>query len=63
MCGGGGGGGNNSCHLKELISPTVDEAMRGALSCRRRTFFWASPRHNSLSFSFEFFSKLLLNSI
>ena len=55
---------DNNCHLKELISSTVDEAVReGTLSCKRRTFIWASLRHNFFSFSLSFFSKSLLNCI
>ena len=58
-------GWDNNCHMKELISSTVDEAVwQGhCLSWKGRAFFLASQARNffdfSLIFFFFFFSKVL----
>ena len=51
------GGWDNNCHLKELKSCTVDEAVwEGTLSCKRRTFFFGLAW--GATFSFDLFFKI-----
>ena len=56
---------DNGCHLKEMISSTVDEVVgeEGIFMQKKDIFFWASLGRNFFSFSLSLFSNLLLNGI